>query len=44
MVRINTLLMKETKRVGSETITAALQKKRIEEQKKRFVPTLLALS
>lgn len=36
MTRTNTLLIKETKRVGSETITAALQKKRIDEQKKRI--------
>lgn len=34
--RLNTLLMKESKRVGSENITAALQQKRIDEQKKRY--------
>lgn len=34
--RISNLLIKETKRVGGETITAALQQKRIDEQKKRF--------
>eukprot|EP00026_Physarum_polycephalum_P001526 Phypoly_transcript_01528.p1 GENE.Phypoly_transcript_01528~~Phypoly_transcript_01528.p1 ORF type:complete len:1080 (+),score=256.77 Phypoly_transcript_01528:75-3314(+) len=36
MTRLNTLLLKEAKRVGSENITAALQQKRIDEQKKRI--------
>ena len=36
MARLNTLLMKESKRVGSENITAVLQQKRIDEQKKRY--------
>lgn len=35
--RLTAILAKESKRVGSETITAALQQKRIDDQMRRYV-------
>ena len=43
MARLNAILAKESRRVGSETITSALHQKRIEDQKRRLVGVVLCV-